>query len=61
MTAPLSRLAAWSPMAWGLDGFHTVMLRHGGFDAILPDLLKLLTFAALSLIAAVWLNRSNQS
>ena len=61
MPAAMQRLAEWSPMAWGLDGFHTVMLRQGGFDAALPDLLKLLTFAALSLIAAVWLNRSNQS
>ena len=61
MPAAMQRLAEWSPMAWGLDGFHTVMLRHGGFDAILPDLLKLLTFAALSLTAAVWLNRSSQS
>lgn len=59
MPAAMQRLAEWSPMAWGLDGFHTVMLRHGGFDAILPDLLKLLTFAALSLIAAVWLNHSS--
>ena len=61
MPAAMQRLAEWSPMAWGLDGFHTVMLRQGGFDAVLPDLLKLLTFAALSLFAAVWLNRSNQS
>ena len=61
MPAAMQRLAEWSPMAWGLDGFHTVMLRQGGFDAVLPDLLKLLTFAALSLTAAVWLNRSNQS
>jgi len=61
MPAAMQRLAEWSPMAWGLDGFHTVMLRQGAFDAILPDLLKLLTFAALSLIAAVWLNRSSQS
>ena len=61
MPAAMQRLAEWSPMAWGLDGFHTVMLRHGGFDAILPDLLKLLTFATLSLTAAVWLNRSTQS
>ena len=61
MPAAMQRLAEWSPMAWGLDGFHTVMLRHGGFDAILPDLLKLLTFATLSLTAAVWLNRSMHS
>lgn len=57
MPATMQRLAEWSPMAWGLDGFHTVMLRHGGFDAILPSLLSLLLFAVLALTAAIWLNR----
>jgi ABC-2 type transport system permease protein len=43
-------------MAWGLEGFHNVMLRHGSFADILPNLLQLLVFAALALLAAVWLN-----
>ena len=43
-------------MAWGLQGFHTVMLRHGGLAAILPSLLPLLACAAAALAAAVWLN-----
>jgi len=56
MPAAMQKLAALSPMAWGLEGFHTVMLRHGSFVDLLPNLAQLLTFAALSLLAAVWLN-----
>ena len=56
MPATMQTLAAWSPMAWGLEGFHTAMLRHGSFADILPSLAQLLTFAALSLFAAIWLN-----
>ena len=56
MPAAMQTLAGFSPMAWGLDGFHTVMLRHGELPAILPSLLQLLAFAAVSLVAAIWLN-----
>lgn len=57
MPAFMQKLAALSPMAWGLDGFHTVMLRHGSFADLLPSLLPLLAFAALSLALAAWLNK----
>ena len=56
MPATMQKLAAISPMAWGLEGFHNVMLRHGSFADILPNLVQLLVFAALSLLAAIWLN-----
>ncbi len=56
MPAAMQKLAALSPMAWGLDGFHTVMLRHGSFTDLLPSLLPLLAFAILSLALAAWLN-----
>lgn len=56
MPASMQTLAGLSPMAWGLEGFHIVMLRHGSFADLLPSLAKLLAFAALSLIVAVWLN-----
>ena len=59
MPAAMQKLAALSPMAWGLDGFHTVMLRHGSFADLLPYLARLLLFAALSLGLAVWLNHRN--
>ena len=57
MPGAMQTLAECSPMAWGLNGFHTVMLRHGNLAAILPDLVKLLAFAAAALAVAIWLNR----
>lgn len=56
MPAVMQKLAALSPMAWGLEGFHIVMLRHGSFADILPSLAQLLAFAAAALSVAVWLN-----
>lgn len=56
MPATMQTLAALSPMAWGLEGFHIVMLRHGGFADLLPSLARLLAFAMLSLTLAIWLN-----
>ncbi|MDP3537274.1 MAG: ABC transporter permease [Azonexus sp.] len=56
MPASMQKLAELSPMAWGLEGFHTVMLRHGSFADLLPSLARLLAFAAFSLLAAIWLN-----
>ena len=57
MPAAMQQLAALSPMAWALDAFHTVMLRHGGIADVLPGIAQLLAFSLLSLVAAVWLNR----
>lgn len=56
MPASMQKMAELSPMAWGLEGFHTVMLRHGSFTDLLPSLARLLAFAAFSLLAAIWLN-----
>lgn len=60
MPAAMQQLAAASPMAWALDGFHAVMLRQGGFADIAPALAKLLAFALLSLAAALWLNHRSR-
>jgi ABC-2 type transport system permease protein len=57
MPKAMQTLAEFSPMAWALDGFHTVMLRHGDLAAILPDILRLLAFAVATLLAAAWINR----
>jgi ABC-2 type transport system permease protein len=56
MPAVMQKLAALSPMAWGLEGFHIVMLRHGSLTDLLPCLSQLLAFAAASLLLAIWLN-----
>lgn len=56
MPATMQQLAEWSPMAWGLESFHQIMLRQGGLSEVLPGLAKLLTFALLALALAVWFN-----
>lgn len=56
MPAVMQKLAALSPMAWGLEGFHIVMLRHGSLADLLPCLSQLLAFAAAALLLAIWLN-----
>ncbi|MDR2838421.1 MAG: ABC transporter permease [Azonexus sp.] len=60
MPAGMQTLTDWSPMAWGLEGFHTVMLRHGGISDLSPSLVRLLAFAVIALVAAVWLNHREQ-
>ena len=52
MPPAMRALAKASPMAWGLEGFHTVLLRHGGIGDIWPYAACLLLFAAASLLAA---------
>jgi ABC-2 type transport system permease protein len=51
MPAGMQKLADFSPMSWGLDGFLDVLLRGGNVQSVLPETLKL---AALGL-AALWL------
>jgi ABC-2 type transport system permease protein len=48
MPAGMQRLADFSPMSWGLDGFLDVLLRGGNVQSVLPETLKL---AALGLAA----------
>ena len=61
MPAAMQTLASFSPMAWGLEGFHIVMLRHGSLGDLLPSLARLLAFAALSLLIAMWLNHRTRT
>ena len=53
MPPAMRALARVSPMAWGLDGFHAVLLRHGSVREVLPYAACLLAFAAASLAAAM--------
>ena len=56
MPAAMRALTKISPMAWGLEGFHTVLLRSGGLAEIVPHAVWLLGFAACSMLAAVVIN-----
>jgi ABC-2 type transport system permease protein len=57
MPAAMQSLAEASPMAWALDGFHAVMLRHGSAADIARPCVKLLLLAAALLAAALWIHR----
>ena len=53
MPLAMQRLSAFSPLAWGLDGFLEVFLKGGGVAEVLPHAAKLFAFglAALGLAA----------
>jgi ABC-2 type transport system permease protein len=57
MPAEMRALTNISPMAWGLDGFHSVMLRGEGWHGLLPAATRLIIFALVSLALATWLAR----
>jgi ABC-2 type transport system permease protein len=56
MPESMQRWSELSPMAWALDGFHAVILRHGGAADIAVSCAKLLALAAALLGAALWLH-----
>jgi ABC-2 type transport system permease protein len=49
-------LTVVSPMAWALDGFHTIMLRGGGVADVALQIGALLLLAVAALTFAVWSN-----
>ncbi|CAG0948880.1 Linearmycin resistance permease protein LnrM [Burkholderiales bacterium] len=52
----MQALTVVSPMAWGLEGFHVVMLRGGGLFAVLPYAAALTALALAALALAVFAN-----
>jgi len=60
MPAEMRTLTNLSPMAWGLDGFHAVMLKGGGWTGLLPAATRLCVFAMASLALAICLSRRNR-
>ena len=56
MPEAMQKLSEASPMAWALDGFHAVILRHGGAADIAAPCVKLLALAATLLAAALWVH-----
>jgi ABC-2 type transport system permease protein len=59
MPAAMQRVAAFSPMNWGLRALLDVLLRQAGVAQVLPQIGWLLAFAALMLALAGWLFRRN--
>jgi ABC-2 type transport system permease protein len=52
MPAAMQDLSLFSPMAWGLEGFLDVLLRHGDLARVVPWALRLFAFGLASLAAA---------
>ncbi len=50
-------LTKLSPMAWGLDGFHAIMLRGQGWSGMLPWAACLIAFAVVAVSVAIGLSR----
>jgi ABC-2 type transport system permease protein len=57
MPPAMQQATELSPMAWALDGFHAVILRHGAAPDIALSCLKLLALAAALGLAALWIHR----
>jgi ABC-2 type transport system permease protein len=55
MPAEMRPLTNISPMAWGLDGFHSVMLRGEGWHGMMPMAARLAIFGLVVLTLATWL------
>jgi ABC-2 type transport system permease protein len=54
MPAAMQHISLYSPMAWGLEGFLDIFLRHGGLAAVRNEALLLLGFGVVSLLAAAF-------
>lgn len=52
MPEVMQKVAAYSPMNWGLEGLLAVLLRGGEVSDVLPEAAKLLGFALLMLMIA---------
>jgi ABC-2 type transport system permease protein len=60
MPATMQRVAEWSPMNWGLEALHTVLLRGGDATATLPHVARLVAFSIAMFAIAVFFFRSNR-
>lgn len=57
MPAVMQKIAAYSPMNWGLEGLLNVLLRSGEVASVLPEVGRLAGFAILMLVLALLLFR----
>ena len=57
MPPVMQKIAAYSPMNWGLEGLLNVLLRSGDITTVLPQAGRLVGFALLMLVLAFALFR----
>ncbi len=58
MPEVLQKISYWSPLNWGLEAFINLFLRGASTKAILPELIKLVGFAMVTLAASVFIHKS---
>jgi len=58
MPETLQQISRCSPLNWGLESFTNLFLRGATTVAILPDLLKLVSFAIVTLAISVFIHKS---
>lgn len=54
----LQIISRFSPMSWGLESFNDLFLRQASMVTILPNILRLLGFALVTLMASVFIHKS---
>ena len=54
----LQQISRFSPLNWGLESFNDLFLRDAETTLILPNLLKLIIFGAVTLMASIFINKS---
>lgn len=57
MPEVMQKIAAWSPMNWGLEGLLDVLLRSADVASVLPEVYRLAGFSSLMLVLAFILFR----
>ena len=58
MPQALQTISRLSPLNWGLESFNNLFLRDTSTMTILPDLLKLICFAMVTLMASILIHKS---
>ena len=54
----LQQVSRVSPLNWGLESFNNLFLRYAPTLAILPDVLKLISFATITLLISIYIHKS---
>ena len=58
MPEVLQQISRLSPLNWGLESFNNLFLRDAPTLAILPDVLKLIAFAMITLVISIYIHKS---
>jgi ABC-2 type transport system permease protein len=58
MPEVLQAISRFSPLNWGLESFNNLFLRDASTLTILPDILKLIVFAIITLTVSIFIHKS---